>query len=94
MVAGHDSRGLVYALLELAERVEAATDPLAALAFAKPVAEQPANRVRSVMRLFTSEVEDKPWFNDREMWPDYLTMLATQRFNRFQLAFGIWGWSL
>jgi hypothetical protein len=41
------------------------------------------------MRLFTSEVEDKPWFNDREMWPAYLSMLVAQRFNRFNLAFGI-----
>ncbi len=34
-------------------------------------------------------MEDKPWFNDKEMWPQYLTMLATQRFNRFNLALGI-----
>ncbi len=27
--------------------------------------------VRSVTRLFTSDVEDKPWYNDREMWPAY-----------------------
>src|SRR5207237_1769220 len=33
--------------------------------------------------------EDKPWFNDREMWPRYFTMLASQRFNRFHLALGI-----
>lgn len=89
LAAGHDTRGLVYALLDLADRVETASDPLAALAIPKAVAEQPANRVRGVARLFTSEVEDKPWYNDREMWPRYLTMLATQRFNRFQLAMGI-----
>ncbi|HCC58339.1 MAG TPA: hypothetical protein DEQ47_13990, partial [Solibacterales bacterium] len=40
-------------------------------------------------RLFTSEVHDKPWYNDREMWPQYLTMLAMHRFNRFNLSFGI-----
>ncbi len=34
-------------------------------------------------------MEDKPWFNDKEMWPQYLTILATQRFNRFNLALGI-----
>src|ERR1017187_2090137 len=89
LAGGYDVRGLVYALLELADRVETASDPLAALAIRTPVAEQPANRVRSVARLFTSDVEDKPWFNDREMWPRYLTMLAAQRFNRFQLALGI-----
>jgi hypothetical protein len=52
-------------------------------------ADQPFNQVRSIMRLFVSDVEDKPWFNDREMWPAYFSMLAEQRFNRFQLAFGI-----
>ena len=41
------------------------------------------------MRLFASDIEDKPWYNDREMWPRYLTMLATQRFNRFNLSLGL-----
>src|SRR5471030_27036 len=27
--------------------------------------------------------------NDREMWPPYLTMLAAQRFNRFNLSLGM-----
>jgi hypothetical protein len=89
LACGRDVRGLVYALLDCADRVENAADPLAALALPKPVAEQPANRVRGIARLFTSDVEDKPWYNDREMWPRYLTMLASQRFNRFNLSFGI-----
>jgi hypothetical protein len=61
----------------------------AALALPVSAAETPANAVRSVQRLFTSEVEDKPWFYDREMWPRYLAMLAEHRFNRFNLSFGI-----
>ena len=86
---GQDARGLTYALLELADRVRNSADPLAALAVPKPLTERPANAIRSVMRLFSSDIEDKPWYNDREMWPAYLSMLAAQRFNRFQLAFGI-----
>src|ERR1035437_3875691 len=89
LAAGHDSRGLVYALLDLADRVQYSADPAAALAIAAPIAERPANAIRSVTRLFTSDVEDKPWYNDREMWPRYLTMLTAQRFNRFNLSFGI-----
>ena len=42
-----------------------------------------------MMRLFVSDVEDKPWFYDREMWPRYLAMLADNRFTRFNLSFGI-----
>ena len=86
---GHDARGLTYAVLELADRARLAADPVAALSVVKPVAERPANGVRSITRLFTSDVEDKGWYNDREMWPAYLSMLAGQRFNRFNLALGI-----
>jgi hypothetical protein len=89
LAVGHDERGLMYALLELADRVQYSSEPLSSLRFTKSVVERPANEVRSLTRLFTSEVEDKPWFNDREMWPQYLTMLATQRYNRFNLSLGI-----
>ncbi|MEO8483768.1 MAG: hypothetical protein ABI634_16275 [Acidobacteriota bacterium] len=86
---GHDARGLTYAMLELADRARLGPDPAAALTVPRPVSERPANGVRSVTRLFTSDVEDTAWYNDREMWPAYLSMLATQRFNRFNLALGI-----
>ena len=88
LACGYDSLGLVYSLLDLADRVRNGAGS-AALQVRKPIAEQPANTIRSVTRLFVSDVEDKPWFNDREMWPRYLTMLASQRFNRFNLSFGI-----
>jgi hypothetical protein len=89
LAGGNDSRGLMYAILELADRVRNASDPLAALAITKSINEHPANVVRSITRLFTSEIEDKPWYNDREMWPAYFSMLASNRFNRFNLALGI-----
>lgn len=89
LACGVDSRGLVYALLEIADRVDYARDPFEALDVRKPIVERPANVVRSVDRCFVSDVEDKPWYNDRAMWPSYLTMLATHRFNRFTLSFGI-----
>jgi len=89
IAAGRDPRGLVYALLELADRLDYEPTPLAAFQIVRTIAEQPANRIRSVLRAFVSEVEDKPWFYDRGAWRDYLTMLATHRFNRFNLSFGI-----
>jgi hypothetical protein len=89
LVCGHDPRGLMYALTDLADIIRIAPDPIAALQSVKTSVEQPANEVRSISRLFSSEVEDKLWYNDRAMWPEYLDMLATQRFNRFNLAFGI-----
>ena len=85
LAAGSDARGLTYSLLELADRARHGMP----LEFPKPVAEQPANPVRSVMRQFTSEALDKPWFYDREGWQQYLTMLAANRFNRLHLGFGL-----
>lgn len=85
MAAGADMRGLMYALYELADRVQTG----AGLQPGKPVQEAPANAVRSVMRQFTSELYDKAWFYDRAMWAKYFAMLAANRFNRIDLTFGL-----
>jgi len=89
LACGRDARGLAYALTELADRVRNAPDPLAELESVETQVEQPANEVRGISRLFCSDVEDKPWYNDRAMWPEYFDMLARHRFNQFHLAFGI-----
>jgi hypothetical protein len=89
LACGYDVRGLVYALLELADRILYSNQPLDSLNIQRPVIEQPANVIRSLNRLFVSDIEDKPWYYDREMWSHYLTMATTQRFNRFSLALGI-----
>jgi hypothetical protein len=89
IACGVDARGLSYALLELTDRVRFGASPGQALSIDTPIAERPANPVRSVMRQFTSELMDKPWFYDRECWSHYLDLLAGQRFNRLHLAFGL-----
>ncbi len=89
LACGHDPRGLAYALLELADQVRYADRPLEALRLSRPVSERPASPIRSIMRLFASDVEDKSWFYDRAFWRRYLSMLAAERFNRFNLALGL-----
>lgn len=89
LVTGSDVRGLVYAVLELADRVALEDDPRAALRFDAPVVERPANRVRSVARLFVSERHDLPWFRDEGFWERYLSMVVAQRFNRVNLMVGL-----
>lgn len=88
LVTGIDARGLVYGLLELADRVQLSDDPLSALHFSAPLVETTPNRVRSVARAFVSEIEDKSWFYDRTFWTRYLDTLAYSRFNRFNFALG------
>lgn len=85
---GFDKRGIVYALTDLADRARtvAGDDPFAGTF---PLVEKPTARIRSMARLFCSEEEDKVWFYDRQQWRDYLSMLATNRFNRFALTLGM-----
>ena len=86
---GTDVRGLVYAILELADRARYAPAALDALKLPSQVSEHPANVIRSMSRCFQSDIEDKSWYHDRAMWREYLTMLAYHRFNRFSLCFGL-----
>ena len=89
LASGSDARGLVYGVHVLADRVRYASDPIAELQRPDRIVEQPANPIRSIARLFTSDVEDKAWYYDKSFWEQYLTMLITQRINRFALTFGI-----
>ena len=89
LVSAPDARGFVYALLELAERVRYGEDPLRSLQLTKTIEEKPASEARSVGRYFCSELEDKPWYYDREFWSEYLDHLIASRFNRFTMAFGL-----
>ena len=82
LISAADARGFIYGLLELAERVHFNADPLAALQLKHVIEEKPANEVRSVSRYFCSEMEDKPWYYDKDFWTGYLDMLVTARFNR------------
>ena len=88
-VMGSDARGLSYALTDLADAIALGDESLAALSQHRISNERPANRVRGIGRLFSSDVEDKPWYNDRGFWGRYLDLLASQRFNRFHLALGL-----
>ncbi|MEK3725574.1 hypothetical protein [Paenibacillus sp. FSL H8-0034] len=88
-ITGADERGLVYAILELADRVRCSEEPLADLIKIDSYSGEPANEIRSISRSFCSEIEDKSWFYDQTFWLEYLTELATHRFNRFHLTLGI-----
>ncbi|MBO1005077.1 hypothetical protein [Pseudogracilibacillus auburnensis] len=88
-VTGADVRGLVYALLELSDIFKFSTDPLDYLLNIGIIKESPINQVRSIKRTFVNEIDDKKWFYSKSFWQEYLTELASQRFNRFSLAFGM-----
>lgn len=89
LVSGAAARGFIYGLLELAERLEFSADIRSALHLEHLIEERPANEWRSVGRYFCCELEDKPWYYDKEFWCGYLDTLVASRFNRFCFAFGL-----
>jgi len=88
-ITGSDAQGVMYGILELADMLRYADDPLDEWNQIRSYSDRPASPVRSVNRIFASEQEDKAWFYDRSFWDAYLTELATHRFNRFHLALGM-----
>jgi hypothetical protein len=89
LISTIDTRGYVYGLLELAERVQFSADPITELRRVTAVTDAPANPIRCVSRYFCSELEDKPWYLDKNFWPAYLDTLIASRFNRFCLGYGL-----
>lgn len=53
-----------------------------------PIIEQTLTQTRTVNKPFVSEVEDKSHFYDNDYWDEYLTMVATERFNCFAWSTG------
>ncbi len=89
LAAGTDNLGLVYALTELADRVTCQKTGSSTLQFDEPLIERPASRTRSILRNFSSELEDKPWFYDKNYWLSYLDMLIYSRVNRLNFSTGM-----
>lgn len=89
LATGADTRGVMYAVLEVVDRVRCSNSVSAALTRVDSTLESPANKLRSISRCFQSDLEDTPWFHDKEMWLAYLAMLATHRFNMFNLSMGL-----
>jgi len=88
LLAGHDDRGLMYALLACADDIAAAPDAARLLGAIKEVTEQPAvlGRELSVYTMNRAHWESR--FYDEAYWQRYFDLLAADRFNRFLIIFG------
>ena len=87
------TRGLSYALLESARRVELegpgpGAGPAALLDCFPPTAEAPQRPLRSLCVFPHNAVLDQEWYGSLDFWRWYFDLLALHRFNRFTLTFG------
>lgn len=88
LVCGSDDRGLMYAELDVADRIGWATDPKNPLSEVRDAAEKPyvVDRALSIYTMHRRYFEDR-LFNE-DYWDRYFDVLAENRFNRFVLIFG------
>ncbi len=85
LIAGSDANGLMYALLELVERIE--DRGAEALASVENTVERPENAVRCMDRYLLGPLDDE-WFKSEDFWNFFLGRLAQNRYNRFCLIMG------
>ncbi len=88
LVAGADERGLMYALLDVADRVGWASDPSEPLSEVREVGETPYTHDRSVSVYTMNRAYWESRFYDEAYWTRYFDMLAADRFNKFLIVFG------
>ncbi|HUT11908.1 MAG TPA: hypothetical protein VMY42_15510 [Thermoguttaceae bacterium] len=92
LVLGWDDRGLMYAELDVADRIGWATDAENPISEVRDTLEKPYMPERALSIYTMHQKTFESFFYDEEYWARYLDMLAANRFNTFALLFGYENW--
>ena len=87
LVSGSDETGLMYSLLELADRVGWARDNARPFSEVRDVTESPSVAERAVTIFTMQRAQFENRLHDENYWSRYLDTLARDRFNEFQVLF-------
>ena len=79
-ITGGDLRGLMYGLLEAADQIRAR----GRLSLTRG---KPATPIRGIRTFIHNHDLDARWYYSHDYWDEYFSMLARDRFNRFNLVF-------
>lgn len=88
VVAGYDDRGLMYALLDVAERIGWASDKKNVFSRLREVSEAADVKERAVVIYTMNRAYWESRFYDTEYWTQYLDMMAADRLNMLEVGFG------
>ena len=83
-----DDRGLMYAALDVADRIGWSTDPAKPFSEVRDASERPAVTTRAVSIYTMNRAYWESRFYDEAYWARYLDMLARYRFNSIVVIFG------
>jgi len=92
LVLGRDDRGLMYAELDVADRIGWAADAEEPLSEVRDATEKPYLPERALSIYTMHQKTFESFFYDEQYWARYLDMLAANRFNTFALLFGYENW--
>lgn len=88
VIAGYDEKGLMYALLDVANRISWITEKSDPLQYVKEASTEPYVKERG-LSLYT--MNRRYWesrFYDDNFWTEYFDMMAQNRFNMLEILFG------
>ncbi|MBK5271677.1 MAG: hypothetical protein JJE22_11760, partial [Bacteroidia bacterium] len=88
VINGYDDRGVMYGLLDIAERISWGTDNLHPLSKVRETTEKPAVQERAVSLYTMNRSYWESRFYNEAYWTRYFDMLASDRFNMFTIIFG------
>ncbi|MGA2497109.1 MAG: hypothetical protein ABSH20_05180 [Tepidisphaeraceae bacterium] len=88
LIAGADDRGLMYAELDVAERIAWSTDAARPFEHVRDIAESPAVTERAISIYTMNRAYWESRFYDGAYWDRYLATLAANRFNTLVIIFG------
>jgi len=88
LLSGADERGLMYALLDTADRIGWSRDRENPFSEVRDATEKPYVSERAASMYTMNKANFESFFYDEKYWQRYLDMLAANRFNTFALLFG------
>ncbi|MDT8300135.1 MAG: hypothetical protein RQ760_01545 [Sedimentisphaerales bacterium] len=92
LVSGSDDRGLMYALLDVADRIGWSSNSSRPFSEVRNIQESPAVAERALSIYTMHQANFESYFYDEDYWERYLDMLAENRFNTFALLLGYENW--
>src|SRR5262249_44315195 len=88
VIAGSDDRGLMYAELDVADRIGWSADPRTPFSEVRDTSEKPAVSERALSIYTMNRAYWESRFYDQDYWARYLDLLAKNRFNSLVVIFG------
>ncbi len=88
LISGFDDRGLMYGLLDVADRIGWSNNPKTPLGEVKEITEKPDVSERAISLYTMNRAYWESRFYDEAYWTRYLDILAQNRFNSMVVIFG------